>query len=147
MTSKFDSLLLDPEFRKQYAVERLIADASQFICDQLELRKMKQADLARLLNKTPAFVSQLLSGKTNMTVRTLAEIANALETTVKISSSEESAAREKPGTSSDKRIFQTFEARLPMHPAYFEFQTHHWDHRLRDDPSTQDVPAFSEEVA
>jgi transcriptional regulator with XRE-family HTH domain len=50
---------------------------------------MKQADLARLLNKTPAFVSQLLNGKANMTVRTLAEVVHALGASVKIDANDE----------------------------------------------------------
>jgi transcriptional regulator with XRE-family HTH domain len=89
MTTKFDELMLDPEFRKLYAVEGLIADTAQMISDLLDHRKMKQADLARLLNKTPAYVSQLLNGKANMTVRTLAEVVYALGATVKIDALEE----------------------------------------------------------
>jgi len=89
MTTKFDELMLDPEFRKLYAIEGLIADTAQLICDLLERRKMKRADLARLLNKTPAFVSQLLNGKANMTVRTLAEVVHALGASVKIDANDE----------------------------------------------------------
>jgi len=57
--------------------------------DLLERKNLKQADLARQLNKTPAFVSQLLNGKANMTVRTLAEVVYALGATVKINSEDE----------------------------------------------------------
>jgi len=84
MITKFDELMSDPEFKKLYAIEELIADTAQLICDLLERRKMNRADLARLLNKTPAFVSQLLNGKANMTVRTLAEVVHALGASVKI---------------------------------------------------------------
>src|ERR1035438_9115720 len=101
MTTKHDELMLDPEYRKLYAIEGLIADAAQLVCDLLERRNLKQADLARLLNKTPAFVSQLLSGRTNMTVRTLAEVAHALDASVKINAHDENAtkceATEDPG--------------------------------------------------
>jgi transcriptional regulator with XRE-family HTH domain len=90
MTTKFDKLMLDPEFKKLYAIEGLIADTAQLIWDLLERRNMKQADLARLLNKTPAFVSQLLNGKANMTLRTLAEVVYALGATVKINAQDES---------------------------------------------------------
>jgi transcriptional regulator with XRE-family HTH domain len=89
MTTKHEQLMLDPEYRKIYAIEGLIADAAQLICDLLERRKMKQADLARLLNKTPAFVSQLLNGKANMTVRTLAEVVHALGASVKLDAYDE----------------------------------------------------------
>jgi transcriptional regulator with XRE-family HTH domain len=90
MTTKHDELMLDPEFRKLYAVEGLIADTAELIWQLLVRRNMKQADLARLLNKTPAFVSQLLNGKANMTVRTLAEVVYALGATVKIDAHDES---------------------------------------------------------
>lgn len=90
MTTKHDKLMLDPEYRKLYAIEGLLVDAAQVISDLLERRNLKQADLARMLNKTPAFVSQLLNGKANMTVRTLAEVAFALKASVKIEAIEES---------------------------------------------------------
>jgi transcriptional regulator with XRE-family HTH domain len=89
MTTKHDELMLDPEYRKLYALEGLIADTAQLIWDLLEHRNLKQADLARLLNKTPAFVSQLLNGKANMTIRTLGEVMYALGATVKIDAQDE----------------------------------------------------------
>jgi transcriptional regulator with XRE-family HTH domain len=92
MTTKFDELMLDPEFKKLYAIEGLIADTAQMISDLLERRNLKQADLARLLNKTPAFVSQLLNGKANMTVRTLAEVVYALGANVRIDAHDESTS-------------------------------------------------------
>jgi transcriptional regulator with XRE-family HTH domain len=95
MTTKFDELMLDPEFRKQYAVEGFIEDTAELIWQLLVRRNMKQADLARLLNKTPAFVSQLLNGKANMTVRTLAEVVYALGATVEINAHDENTSTSK----------------------------------------------------
>jgi len=92
MTTKHDELMLDPEYKKLYAVEGLIADTAQLIWDLMERKNLKQADLARLLNKTPAFVSQLLNGKANMTIRTLAEVVYALDATIKIQSREASSS-------------------------------------------------------
>jgi transcriptional regulator with XRE-family HTH domain len=121
MTTKFDELMSDPEFRKLYAIEGLIADASQFISDLLERRNMKQADLARVLNKTPAFVSQLLSGKTNITVRTLAEVAHALGASVKIEAVDEEY-RKKDLTDSCTTHVQVFKTKLPRHRAEFTYR-------------------------
>lgn len=89
MTTKFDELMLDPEFKKLYAVEHLIADTAQMLSDLLQRRNLKKADLARMLNKTPAFVSQLLNGKANMTIRTLAEVIHALGAHVMIDAANE----------------------------------------------------------
>jgi transcriptional regulator with XRE-family HTH domain len=90
MTTKFEELMQTPEFRREFAVEGFIADTAQVIWELMEQRNLKQADLARLLNKTPAFVSQLLNGKANMTVRTLAEVAYALGAKVSLKAEAES---------------------------------------------------------
>ncbi len=119
MTTKHDELMLDPEFRKLYAIEGLIADTAQMISDLLERRNLKQADLARMLNKTPAFVSQLLNGKANMTVRTLAEVIFALGASVKVNALDE-------GTSVceelKSHIAHSIRIRMPKHelrPTFF----------------------------
>jgi transcriptional regulator with XRE-family HTH domain len=89
MKTTLDELMQDPEFRREFAVEGFIAETAQVIWDLMEQRNMKQADVARLLKKTPAFVSQLLNGKANMTVRTLAEVAYALGATVSLKADSE----------------------------------------------------------
>ena len=134
MTTKFDALMSDPEFRKEFAVEGAIADASQIICDLLDRKNMNKADLARLLQKTPAYVSQLLSGKTNMTVRTLAEVAHALGFKIEINvgdiegavvdisaSAEEGSA---DGTNPDRNaeLKYHFRSRLLRHPPKYSYR-------------------------
>ena len=47
-------------------------------------QKVSKADLARRLNKSRSWVTQLLSGKANMTVRTLAEVVYTLDAEVKL---------------------------------------------------------------
>jgi transcriptional regulator with XRE-family HTH domain len=106
MTTKHDELMLDPEYRKLYALEGLIADTAQLIWDLLEHRNLKQADLARLLNKTPAFVSQLLNGKANMTIRTLGEVMYALGATVKIDAQDENKSTCEATNDTEKHTLQ-----------------------------------------
>ncbi len=48
-------------------------------------QKVNKAELARRLDKSRVWVTQLLSGRANMTVRTLAEVVYALESEVKLS--------------------------------------------------------------
>jgi transcriptional regulator with XRE-family HTH domain len=115
MTTKFDELMLDPEYRKLYAIEGLIADTAQLIWDLMERKKVKQADLARLLNKTPAFVSQLLNGKANMTIRTLAEVVYALGATVKIGAQDESTSKCEAADDPQMQTYRTqMSARAPV---------------------------------
>jgi transcriptional regulator with XRE-family HTH domain len=110
MNTKFDELMLDPEFRKHYAIEGFIGDTAELIWQLLVRQKMKQADLARLLNKTPAFVSQLLNGKANMTIRTLAEVVYALGATVKIEAHDESTSS---CEAVDDSTMQSFHIQMP----------------------------------
>jgi transcriptional regulator with XRE-family HTH domain len=114
MTTKFDELMLDPEFRKHYAIEGFIGDTAELIWQLLVRRNMKQADLARLLNKTPAFVSQLLNGKANMTIRTLAEVVYALGAIVKIEAQDESTSKCEAADDPQMQTYRTqMSARAP----------------------------------
>jgi transcriptional regulator with XRE-family HTH domain len=86
MTSKSDyqDLMKDPSFRKLLAVESLATEAAELIARLMAQKKVNKAALARRLNRSRAWVTQLLSGNANMTVRTLAELAHALEAEVKL---------------------------------------------------------------
>jgi transcriptional regulator with XRE-family HTH domain len=78
MKTQHAILTEDPEFRRLVAVEALVAEASEVIAGLMAKQNLSKADLARRLNKSRAWVTQLLSGKANMTVRTLAEVAHTL---------------------------------------------------------------------
>ena len=67
----------DPIYRKLVEQETLIADAQELVCEVLERAKMSRQQLATALGKSKGFVSQLLSGERNMTLRTLADLAYA----------------------------------------------------------------------
>lgn len=84
MKTQHDILMEDPEFRKLLAMEALAAEASEAISRLMAEQNVSKADLARKLNKSRAWVTQLLSGKANLTVRTLAEVVHALDSEVKL---------------------------------------------------------------
>ena len=84
MKTVHDPLMEDPEFRKQSAIENLAGDASDLIARLMHEQKISKADLARRLGKSRAWVTQLLNGRANMTVRTLAEVVFYLDGEVKI---------------------------------------------------------------
>ena len=58
--------------------ERLILDVTELLAGALEDGGVTRAELARCLGRTPGFVSQLLGGGRNLTLRTIADIAVAL---------------------------------------------------------------------
>ena len=67
----------DPEFRKLLAQE-LILEVTETICELLEKEKVSRKGLADRLGKTKGFISQLLNGGRNLTLRTVADILHVL---------------------------------------------------------------------
>jgi transcriptional regulator with XRE-family HTH domain len=84
MKTQHEVLMEDPEFRRLLSVETLAAEASELISKLMAEQNVSKAGLARRLKKSRAWVTQLLSGKANMTVRTLAEVVFALDAEVKL---------------------------------------------------------------
>ncbi|MCY4075175.1 MAG: helix-turn-helix transcriptional regulator [Acidobacteria bacterium] len=58
--------------------ERLILDVTEQLAGALENSGVTRAELARRMGRTPGFVSQVLNGGRNLTLRTIADIAGAL---------------------------------------------------------------------
>lgn len=84
MTETRDFKKGTPEYDKLMEEERLILDGTELIFELLEKKGLTKSDLARLLGKTRGYVSQVLSGSRNMTLRTLAEMACALDYRIKL---------------------------------------------------------------
>jgi transcriptional regulator with XRE-family HTH domain len=84
MKTQHEVLMEDPGFRRLLSIEALVAEASEAIAKLMAEQNVSKADLARRLNKSRAWVTQLLSGKANMTVRTLAEVVYTLDAEVKL---------------------------------------------------------------
>jgi transcriptional regulator with XRE-family HTH domain len=68
----------DPEFRKLLAQEELILEVTESICKLLGEEKVSRKELAERLGKSKGFVSQLLNGGRNLTLRTVADILHVL---------------------------------------------------------------------
>jgi len=69
---------------KIYARESLIMNVTEDILVAMEDKEITKTDLARLLHKSKSFVTQILSGSRNMTLRTLTDIAFDLDLDVSI---------------------------------------------------------------
>ena len=74
MNTLHDELLTDPVYRRAYAIESAMADAAETVARAMADKNMKKADLARELGRSRAWVTQLLNGSQNATIRTLAEV-------------------------------------------------------------------------
>ncbi len=84
MKTQHDEIMEDPEMRKLLSMEALVAEAAELVAKAMSEQDVSKADLARRLKKSRAWVTQLLNGTANMTVRTLAEAAYALDCEVKL---------------------------------------------------------------
>lgn len=66
------------------ASARLIAGAHEAVCVALKEARVTRSELARRLGKSPGHVTQVLADGRNMTLRTLAELADALGYSVSV---------------------------------------------------------------
>jgi transcriptional regulator with XRE-family HTH domain len=88
--STYDELLAeDPKGLRQ---EELILEATEALARALQSSGLTQSELAGRLGKTKGFVSQILGGGKNLTLRTLADVAGALGCKVQIQLRAENAA-------------------------------------------------------
>lgn len=70
---------------REFYRQALIVDVAEEISKQMDDRNINRSMLAKLLHKTSAYVTQLLTGSRNMTLTTLADLAFALDSKVKVS--------------------------------------------------------------
>jgi transcriptional regulator with XRE-family HTH domain len=77
-TTILDEYLKDDEFRRLFAQEDLILEVTETLCELLEKEKISRKELADRLGKSKGFVSQLLNGGRNLTLRTVADILHVL---------------------------------------------------------------------
>lgn len=74
----------DRDYERLVEEESLILEATEMIEELLELAGTNRKELADRLGKSKGFVTQILAGDRNMTLRTLADFAFALEHRVKV---------------------------------------------------------------
>ncbi|MFZ5450412.1 MAG: helix-turn-helix domain-containing protein [Thermodesulfobacteriota bacterium] len=73
-----EEYLEDPEFARLVAQGDLIMEVTETLCELLEKENISRKELADRLGKSKGFVSQLLNGGRNLTLRTVADILHVL---------------------------------------------------------------------
>jgi len=68
----------DDKFRNLLAQEELIMEVTELLCKLIDEEGISRNELAKRLGKTKGFISQLLNGGRNLTLRTIADIISAL---------------------------------------------------------------------
>lgn len=123
MKTQHEKLMEDPAFRKLYATEGLVTDAAELVARLMARAGVSKAELARRLGKSRAYLTQLLGGRTNMTVRTLAEVAYALGAEVRLDARPHERATIRRGETHAPIVFPIARASLEVssHEPAFAF--------------------------
>ena len=80
--------------RRLLRQEELILDVTERLSEALSQEGITKAELAKRLGKTKGFVSQILSGGRNLTLRTIADVADSLGYRISIQLGKESRLQE-----------------------------------------------------
>lgn len=68
----------------EYRLEETILDFTEQICEQMEKQKITRAELAGRLGVSRAFITKLLNGNPNLTLRTMMNIVSVLNSDLNI---------------------------------------------------------------
>ena len=90
--------------RRLLREEELILDVTEAVSAAMQEAGISKAQLAKRMGRTKGFITQLLSGGRNLTLRTLADIADALEARVTITVSKDRDSRSVSSEPPDLRI-------------------------------------------
>jgi len=82
MPTLTEKLTKTDEGMRLYQQERAILEVTELLCQVLEEDDVSRAELARRLGKTKGYITQLLDGRANMTIRTISDVFTALERAV-----------------------------------------------------------------
>ncbi|MFH0983411.1 MAG: helix-turn-helix transcriptional regulator [Planctomycetota bacterium] len=66
------------EGMRLYQQERAILEVTELLCQIMDEDDVSRAELARRMGKTKGYVTQLLDGRANMTIRTISDVFCAL---------------------------------------------------------------------
>lgn len=75
----FRSLLEKAKQRDAYWVGKAIQDFTEDLWRLMEDRDVNKAELARRIDKTPAYVTKVFRGNSNFTIESMVKLAHALE--------------------------------------------------------------------
>lgn len=87
-------LLKDDDYRRCYNQAGTILEVTEAICGYMKAHGITRSELARRMDKTKGYISQLLNGERNMTLETLADIMFALDCELEFKLFERGAERE-----------------------------------------------------
>ena len=94
--NELSKMFEEAENTSDYQLQSTVVDLTEDICEIMEAKSITRADLARRLGKSRAWVTKLLRGDRNLTLRTIVEVLWELGYKVSVSA-EPVGARRKTG--------------------------------------------------
>jgi transcriptional regulator with XRE-family HTH domain len=91
--------------RRLLREEELILDVTELLSSALQDKQMTKSELAEKLGRTKGFVTQVLSGNRNLTLRTIADIADALGYRVRMMKEQVSVVAKHADRFNDVKVF------------------------------------------
>ncbi len=77
-----EKLTKTPEGMRLYQQERAILEVTELVCELMGEQDVSRSELATRLGRTKGYITQLLDGRANMTVRTISDVFTALDRAV-----------------------------------------------------------------
>jgi len=84
-TTTFEELTDTPEELRLYLQERAIEAVTAMICRLMEKKGVSRSQMADRLGKVPGWITQVLDGEKNKTIRTLSDLLWVLDETLEFS--------------------------------------------------------------
>jgi transcriptional regulator with XRE-family HTH domain len=72
--SIFEQYMENTENRRIFEQERVLVDAAELVTTAMELRGVNRSELANRLDCSKAYITQVLRGSQNLTLKTLADV-------------------------------------------------------------------------
>ena len=69
-----DRLTATPDGRRELQRERLILEVTELICSVMDEQGITRSELAGKLGRSKGYITQLLDGRANMTLRTISDV-------------------------------------------------------------------------
>jgi hypothetical protein len=80
-----EELTSTPEDMREFQQEKVILDTTELISRLMDVQRVSKTELASRLGKTKGYITQLLDGRTNMTLRTISDVLFALGRSLSVS--------------------------------------------------------------
>jgi transcriptional regulator with XRE-family HTH domain len=91
--SGLDQFLETSQHQRLFNQERLLVEVTELLATAMESQGISRTELAKRLGKTKAFVTQVLRGGHNMTLRTVADLFDAVDCSVVFDAVHRSSSR------------------------------------------------------